>query len=60
MKILEFAFDSSEANDYLPYRLYKKLYRIYRGHMIMILVVGWFEYASEADRKLGSDYLDRD
>jgi 4-alpha-glucanotransferase len=59
MKILEFAFDSSEANDYLPYNFIKNCI-VYTGTHDNDTVVGWFEYASEADRKLVLDYLDRD
>ena len=59
MKILEFAFDSSEANDYLPYNFVKNCI-VYTGTHDNDTVVGWFEMASEADRKLVLDYLDKD
>ncbi|MFH1161587.1 MAG: 4-alpha-glucanotransferase [bacterium] len=52
MKVLEFAFDSEEANDYLPYN-YTRNCIVYTGTHDNDTVQGWFEEASEEDR----DYL---
>lgn len=56
MKILEFAFDSSEANDYIPHN-YNKNCIVYTGTHDNDTVVGWFRQASETDRRLVLDYL---
>jgi 4-alpha-glucanotransferase len=59
MKILEFAFDSSEANDYIPYN-YSKNCIVYTGTHDNDTVVGWFKQASEADRRQVLEYINRD
>ncbi|MCX6285988.1 MAG: 4-alpha-glucanotransferase [Bacteroidetes bacterium] len=59
MKILEFAFDSSEANDYIPYSYIKNCI-VYTGTHDNDTVVGWFKKASETDRQQVLDYLDKD
>ena len=51
MKILEFAFDSSEANDYLPHN-YPKNCIVYTGTHDNDTVVGWFDTASEEDKNM--------
>ncbi|MCX6282164.1 MAG: 4-alpha-glucanotransferase [Bacteroidetes bacterium] len=56
MKILEFAFDSSEANEYIPYS-YNKNCIVYTGTHDNDTVVGWFKKASEDDRKQVLDYI---
>jgi 4-alpha-glucanotransferase len=56
MKILEFAFDSSEANDYLPHN-YIKNCLVYTGTHDNDTVVGWFKGATKEDRQLVLDYL---
>jgi len=56
MKILQFAFDSSEANDYLPHN-YIKNCMVYTGTHDNDTVVGWFNSATPADRKYVLDYL---
>ncbi len=56
MKILQFAFDSSEANDYIPHN-YVKNCIVYTGTHDNDTVVGWFDKASPADRKYVLDYL---
>jgi 4-alpha-glucanotransferase len=56
MKILEFAFDSSEANDYIPYN-YTRNCIVYTGTHDNDTVVGWFRQASEADRRQVLDYI---
>lgn len=59
MKILEFAFDSSEENDYIPYN-YSKNCIVYSGTHDNDTVVGWFKKASEADRKQVLAYINND
>lgn len=59
MKILQFAFDSAEANDYIPYN-YVKNCIVYTGTHDNDTVVGWFEKASPNDKKYVLDYLDTD
>jgi 4-alpha-glucanotransferase len=56
MKILQFAFDSSEANDYLPHN-YLKNCVVYTGTHDNDTVVGWFDSATDDDRKYVADYL---
>jgi 4-alpha-glucanotransferase len=56
MKILQFAFDSSEANDYIPHN-YVKNCLVYTGTHDNDTVVGWFNAASAGDRKYVLDYL---
>ncbi len=56
MKILQFAFDSSEANDYIPHN-YVKNCLVYTGTHDNDTVVGWFNNATEEDRKYVIDYL---
>ncbi|MEI7491029.1 MAG: 4-alpha-glucanotransferase [Bacteroidota bacterium] len=56
MKILEFAFDSSEENDYIPYS-YNKNCIVYTGTHDNDTVVGWFNKASEADKQQVLDYI---
>jgi len=59
MKILEFAFDSSEANDYLPHN-YPKNCIVYTGTHDNDTVAGWFKDAKEDDRRYVLDYLNSD
>jgi 4-alpha-glucanotransferase len=59
MKILEFAFDSSEANDYIPHN-YTRNCIVYTGTHDNDTVVGWFGSASEGDRKMVLDYINHD
>jgi 4-alpha-glucanotransferase len=56
MKILQFAFDSSEANDYIPHN-YTKNCVVYTGTHDNDTVVGWFRQASDDDKKYVSEYL---
>ena len=56
MKILEFAFDSSEANDYIPHN-YTRNFIVYTGTHDNDTVVGWFQKASAADQKHVIDYI---
>jgi 4-alpha-glucanotransferase len=59
MKILQFAFDSSEANDYLPHNFPRNCV-VYTGTHDNDTVVGWIKNAKEKDRKLLVDYLSSD
>lgn len=59
MKILQFAFDSAEANDYIPHN-YVKNCIVYTGTHDNDTVVGWFEKASDEDKKYVLDYLNTD
>ncbi|HNY02986.1 MAG TPA: 4-alpha-glucanotransferase [Bacteroidales bacterium] len=56
MKILQFAFDSSEANDYLPHN-YVKNCIVYTGTHDNDTVAGWFAAASHDDRNYVREYL---
>jgi 4-alpha-glucanotransferase len=56
MKILQFAFDSSEANDYLPHNFIKNCI-VYTGTHDNDTIKGWFEKAKTEDRKYVLDYL---
>ena len=59
MKILQFAFDSEEANDYIPYN-YTKNCLVYTGTHDNDTVMGWIKTAKEEDRKYLLDYLNSD
>jgi 4-alpha-glucanotransferase len=56
MKILQFAFDSGEANDYLPHN-YVKNCVVYTGTHDNDTMMGWITKASKEDRKYLLDYL---
>ncbi len=56
MKILQFAFDSSEGNDYIPHN-YPKNCIVYTGTHDNDTVVGWFRSATDNDKKFVLDYL---
>lgn len=56
MKILQFAFDSAEANDYLPHN-YPKNCVVYTGTHDNDTITGWFSSAAEEDRRYVLDYL---
>ena len=56
MKILGFAFDSGEENDYLPHT-YTKNCVVYTGTHDNDTLVGWFQKAKEEDRQFARDYL---
>ena len=57
MKILQFAFDSGEENDYLPHTYYKNSV-VYTGTHDHDTIVGWYKKAKAADKKWVKDYLD--
>lgn len=56
MKILQFAFDSGEENDYLPHT-YDKNCVVYTGTHDNDTVVGWYQKAKAEDKKFLHDYL---
>ena len=56
MKILGFAFDSGEENDYLPHT-YTKNCVVYTGTHDNDTLIGWFQKAKEEDRHFARDYL---
>lgn len=56
MKILEFAFDSGEDNNYLPHN-YDKNCVVYTGTHDNDTAIGWFEKAGKKDRKFAMDYM---
>ena len=56
MKILQFAFDSSEANDYLPHNFPKNCV-VYTGTHDNDTLMGWVKNANEEDRKYLLNYL---
>jgi 4-alpha-glucanotransferase len=57
MKILQFAFDSGETNDYIPYNFIKNCIA-YTGTHDNDTIKGWFDKAKPADRKFVLDYMD--
>lgn len=59
MKILQFAFDSKEENDHLPYN-YSRNCVVYTGTHDNDTVSGWFESASAADREFFLEYIQSD
>ena len=56
MKVMQFAFDSSEENDYLPHN-YPRHCLVYTGTHDNDTAVGWYEKAPEADKATARDYL---
>lgn len=56
MKILEFAFDSGEENDYLPHN-YDKNCIVYTGTHDNDTVLGWFPTLKKADKDYVKQYL---
>ncbi len=56
MKILQFAFDSGEENDYLPHT-YDKNCVVYTGTHDNDTVLGWYQKAKAEDKKFVQDYL---
>ena len=56
MKILGFAFDSGEENDYLPHT-YTRNCVVYTGTHDNDTLVGWFQKAKEEDREFARNYL---
>ncbi len=56
MKILQFAFDSGEENDFLPHRFPEHCV-VYTGTHDNDTTRGWFDSADESDRKYALEYL---
>ena len=56
MKILEFAFDSNEDNDYLPHN-YDKNCVVYTGTHDNDTTIGWFSALGRKDREYAKKYL---
>ena len=56
MKVLEFAFDSREENDYLPHN-YEKNCVVYTGTHDNDTIKGWYKSLPEKDRQMSIDYL---
>lgn len=56
MKVLQFAFDSKEASEYLPYR-YPRRCICYTGTHDNTTAAGWFAEASADDLAYAEDYL---
>jgi 4-alpha-glucanotransferase len=59
MKILQFAFDSGEANDHLPYNFSRNCI-VYTGTHDNDTISGWFDTASTDDKSFLLDYLNSD
>ncbi|PIE03362.1 MAG: 4-alpha-glucanotransferase [Acidobacteria bacterium] len=56
MKVLQFAFDSSEENDYLPHT-YEKNCVVYTGTHDNDTAAGWYEHAKKHDQRAAAEYL---
>jgi 4-alpha-glucanotransferase len=59
MKVLEFAFDSREAGDYMPHN-YNKNSIVYTGTHDNETITEWYDKLNSEDKKLAIDYLDID
>lgn len=57
MKVMEFAFDSREAGDYMPYH-YTHNCVVYTGTHDNQTLAAWYDELSEEDRRLAEDYLE--
>lgn len=57
MKVLEFAFDSREAGDYMPYN-YTSNSVVYTGTHDNQTLAAWYGELTEEDRALAGDFLD--
>ncbi len=56
MKVMEFAFDSREAGDYMPYN-YTHNCVVYTGTHDNQTLFAWYDELSDADRALAAEYL---
>ena len=56
MKVLQFAFDSREAGNYLPHN-YDKNCVVYTGTHDNDTIIGWYQAISKEDRELSLDYM---
>jgi 4-alpha-glucanotransferase len=59
MKILQFAFDSAEENDYIPHNFTRNCI-VYTGTHDNDTLVGWFSKAKKEDRQYVLDYIHTD
>ncbi|MCW2279045.1 4-alpha-glucanotransferase [Heliophilum fasciatum] len=59
IKLLQFAFDSRETSDFIPYR-YERNCVVYTGTHDNDTTRGWLEAASPEDRALALDYMNSD
>ena len=57
MKILQFAFDSGESNNFLPHT-YPRHCVVYTGTHDNDTFAGWYQHARPHDRAFARDYLD--
>lgn len=57
MKVLQFAFDSREDSDYLPYR-YEKNSVVYTGTHDNATTYGWWNEISKEDKNVALRYMD--
>jgi 4-alpha-glucanotransferase len=56
MKILQFAFDSAEENDFIPHNYHKNCL-VYTGSHDNDTTKGWYKSAKAADKKYCLDYI---
>lgn len=56
MKVIEFAFDSRDEGDYLPYN-YTRNTVVYTGTHDNQTLSAWYDELTEEDRKFADDYL---
>jgi 4-alpha-glucanotransferase len=56
MKILQFAFDSKEKNEYLPHTFNKNCV-VYTGTHDNNTTIGWYKSITAADRKFVKEYI---
>ncbi len=56
MKVMEFAFDSREAGDYMPYT-YTQNCVVYTGTHDNQTLAAWYDELTDEDRALAADYL---
>ena len=59
LKVLEFAFDSREKSDYLPYT-YEKNSVVYTGTHDNETIAGWYAGLDKSDLKMCTDYMNID
>ena len=58
MKVLQFAFDSREDSDYLPYR-YDKNSVVYTGTHDNSTTFGWWDELAKQDKDVALRYMNR-
>lgn len=59
MKILQFAFDTAETNNYFPH-LFERNTVVYTGTHDNDTSLGWFQKAKPADRALMAEYIGKE